>query len=94
LKVGKNLFGAFLGFRNRWTKRVLWADAICINQADIPEKNRQVAMMDRVYSQATIVRIWLDPKQDDDRMVHSALSVVYYHMISQYINLRSARRRY
>jgi hypothetical protein len=91
LKVGKNLFGAFLGFRNRLTKRVLWADAVCINQADIPEKNRQVAMMDRVYSQATIVRIWLGPKQDDDRMVNNALAVVYYHMQSQYMNARSGR---
>ena len=91
LKVGKNLFGALLGLRNRLTKRVLWADAICINQADIPEKNRQVAMMGRVYSEATIVRIWLGPKQDDDRMVYSALSVVYYHMYSQYMKVRSGQ---
>lgn len=92
LKVGKNLRDALLGLRSRWTKMVLWADAICINQADVPEKNRQVAMMDRVYSRATMVRIWLGPKQDDDRMVYNALCVVYFHMSLQFRDVRSGRR--
>ncbi|GAB1317159.1 Heterokaryon incompatibility protein-domain-containing protein [Madurella fahalii] len=37
----------------------LWADQLCINQSDNAEKVVQVAMMDRVYSQASTVVSWL-----------------------------------
>lgn len=45
----------------RYTKetRTLWVDAICINQASVPEKNAQVAQMSRVYEQARQVVVWL-----------------------------------
>lgn len=38
---------------------VLWIDAICINQADVEERNRQVAMMRRIYEQPAMVITWL-----------------------------------
>lgn len=31
---------------------------ICINQDDIPERNQQVQLMSRIYSQASWVRVW------------------------------------
>lgn len=31
---------------------LLWADAICINQGDVPEKNYQVPLMTKIYSTA------------------------------------------
>jgi hypothetical protein len=37
----------------------VWIDAICINQSDYNERGHQVGMMDRVYSQAAAVFIWL-----------------------------------
>ena len=39
--------------------RVLWVDAICINQSDNVEKNHQVAMMARIYGQSQRVLIHL-----------------------------------
>ncbi|KAI0193018.1 heterokaryon incompatibility protein-domain-containing protein [Xylaria flabelliformis] len=46
----------------------LWIDAICINQADLSERNQQVALMSRIYRQAGAVAVWLggedDPTQD------------------------------
>ncbi|KAK3385781.1 heterokaryon incompatibility protein-domain-containing protein [Podospora didyma] len=39
--------------------RILWADAICINQYDIPERNRQVMLMSRIYAQPSKVLVWL-----------------------------------
>ncbi|KAK5732452.1 hypothetical protein LTR17_010508 [Elasticomyces elasticus] len=47
--------------RLRWTNkaRVLWADAICINQANLSEKNEQVSMMGDIYRAANDVSIWL-----------------------------------
>jgi hypothetical protein len=35
--------------------RYLWIDAICINQADLGEKDLQVPLMGRIYSQASLV---------------------------------------
>jgi len=43
---------------------VLWVDAICINQDDIPERNDQVLLMGDIYRNATSVISWLgsDPR--------------------------------
>lgn len=41
--------------------RLLWADAICINQLDIKERNTQVAAMREIYSNCARDIAWLDP---------------------------------
>lgn len=43
-------------------KRVIWIDALCINQADIPERNQQVRQMDDIYRNAAKVVVWLGPE--------------------------------
>ncbi|KAK1826631.1 HET-domain-containing protein [Podospora conica] len=43
----------------------LWVDAVCINQQDLPEKGRQVAMMKDIYTHAQEVRIWLGHLDDN-----------------------------
>ncbi|KAI7380644.1 hypothetical protein KC336_g18965 [Hortaea werneckii] len=40
--------------------RVLWIDAICINQDDKNEKNHQVGIMAEIYSSASQGLIWLE----------------------------------
>ena len=44
----------------------LWADAICINQEDIPERESQVQLMRRIYSSANTVIAWLGHKDYDN----------------------------
>lgn len=39
--------------------RILWADALCINQTDTEEKNFQVRLMGEVYRHATRVLVYL-----------------------------------
>lgn len=39
--------------------RVLWVDAICINQDDLEERNQQVSLMAFIYRRAQAVLIWL-----------------------------------
>lgn len=41
---------------------LLWVDAICINQEDVPERNHQVALMSRIYSQSKTTLIWIGDK--------------------------------
>lgn len=59
LSVTKNLFDALGYLRDAVWTRTLWIDALCINQKDDAEKNTQVAMMGRIYSQASKVMVWL-----------------------------------
>jgi len=39
--------------------RILWVDAICINQSDLVEKSHQVSFMGEIYSKTTQCLIWL-----------------------------------
>ncbi|TVY47018.1 Heterokaryon incompatibility protein 6,OR allele [Lachnellula occidentalis] len=59
LSIPKSLSVALYRLRDATTPRVSWADAICINQHNIPERNQQVSMMGTVYSSASRVIAWL-----------------------------------
>jgi hypothetical protein len=39
----------------------IWIDAICINQADVEERSKQVLKMKQIYEQAESINIWLGP---------------------------------
>jgi len=57
--IGDNLALALLRLRSLQTDVVLWVDQICINQADIAERNVQVALMGFIYGRAVAVVSWL-----------------------------------
>jgi hypothetical protein len=59
LFITRSLSSALVSFRYEDRPRILWADAICINQADLVEKGRQVLLMPRIYSGAARVLVWL-----------------------------------
>lgn len=37
----------------------IWVDAICINQDDVGERNTQVMRIRDIFSQSSVVTIWL-----------------------------------
>ncbi|KAH8596246.1 heterokaryon incompatibility protein-domain-containing protein [Bisporella sp. PMI_857] len=45
-------------------ERVIWIDAVCINQSDLNERNHQVMLMEQIYRGANTVRVWMDIKID------------------------------
>ncbi|KAL1600813.1 hypothetical protein SLS60_007201 [Paraconiothyrium brasiliense] len=59
LRITDNLYAALMAYCGSHRVRVLWADAICINQADAAEKAQQVALMAEIYSMAKLVQVWL-----------------------------------
>ncbi|KAL8343103.1 hypothetical protein RB598_004451 [Gaeumannomyces tritici] len=61
----------FLRYPNR--DRVLWIDALCIDQGNVEEKNHQVQMMSQIYSYASSVCIWLGL---DDSNTHMAIKFI------------------
>lgn len=57
LQITVNLDDALRQLGNSYG--MLWVDAICINQADNPEKSREVLRMGDIYSLASGVVAWL-----------------------------------
>ncbi|KAH7161688.1 heterokaryon incompatibility protein-domain-containing protein [Dactylonectria macrodidyma] len=65
LQVGQNLHSALVHLRHQTETRVLWADAICINQKDDEERGQQIQIMADIYSAATRTLIWLGKETSD-----------------------------
>ena len=61
LPVTESLMSALLRLRLPEEPRVLWADAICIQQDDVNERNRQVALIPEIYQKAAQLLVWLGP---------------------------------
>jgi len=58
--VRKNLWEALHGLKSGLeVERVLWIDALCINQLSIGERNHQVGLMGEIYHGAQAVLVWL-----------------------------------
>lgn len=72
--VGQNLACALRYLRYPDRPRSIWIDAICINQSDIEERNRQVKRMGLIYSLAQQVVIWLGPEGDNSGHAMSSLT--------------------
>ncbi len=61
-RVRYNLFCALQVIRNTWRPDTLWwIDAICIDQDNVPERNRQVANMAKIYTSSVLTVVWLGP---------------------------------
>ena len=65
--VTRNLHAAILRLRSEQTSSTFWIDAICINQQDITERNKQVALMGIIYRAASRVTVWLGEESHLDK---------------------------
>ena len=59
LDVTRNLKSALRDLRRPDTPRILWIDAICIDQDDINEREQQVGIMSDIYRSAKRTVVWL-----------------------------------
>ncbi|PMD19522.1 HET-domain-containing protein [Hyaloscypha hepaticicola] len=57
--VRRNLWLALAHLRSKVTTRILWVDALCVNQENLKERNHQVSLMQMIYTQAERVLVWL-----------------------------------
>lgn len=69
LTVTSNLAAALRRFRLQYKSRMLWVDALCINQADLAERAGQVRLMGDIFSSATGVLVWLGEVVDNNWML-------------------------
>lgn len=73
ISVSSNLESALRHIRLADKFRVIWIDAVCINQLSTEERNRQVLLMSDFYGKATRVRVWLG---DGDSSSERAFSFI------------------
>ena len=57
--ITRNLHSTLEHLRHNDRERVLWVDALCINQADDHERASQVSQMQYIYSHAVQVLVYL-----------------------------------
>jgi hypothetical protein len=108
LSMTENLHGALTAFRHRpiaessdepdapsrgQPVRRLWADAVCINQADLQERISQVELMSSIYAGAHRVLSWLGWEQGEGGRQHTQDAIRFIHafMKDPDTSLRDAR---
>lgn len=64
--VMRNVFSSLSEFRQQSypSSPIFWIDSVCVNQDSTQDRNDQVQLMGRIYSQADLVRMWLGPESD------------------------------
>jgi len=61
-----NLVSALQHLRQSGNARIMWVDALCIDQSNVAERGHQVAFMAKIYSGALRDILWLGDDPDDD----------------------------
>jgi hypothetical protein len=73
LKITSNLYALLLRLQDDNLSRVIWVDAICINQEDDKEKEHQIPLMAEIYAKANRVLVWLGEAEDDSDQALKAI---------------------
>ncbi|KXH41308.1 HET domain-containing protein [Colletotrichum nymphaeae SA-01] len=83
LRVTNNLFTALNYLRDDSIGRVMWIDAVCIDQANIAERGHQVGQMAGIYRGAEQVIIWLGPSTFETKLLMGHLKELQRAFVRQ-----------
>ncbi|KAK7210208.1 hypothetical protein V2G26_017386 [Clonostachys chloroleuca] len=72
---------------SNWQFKTLWIDQICINQHDVMEKQRQVSLMGKIYSNARSVITYLGPTRHTDRAAFLLLDLACDRFITPLLEM-------
>ncbi|KAH8714833.1 heterokaryon incompatibility protein-domain-containing protein [Phaeosphaeriaceae sp. PMI808] len=75
IEVNRSIHTALSHFRYEDRSLFIWADALCINQRDIPERGLQVKQMKRIYENAQRVQVWLGLDTEDHQAATAVKSI-------------------
>lgn len=73
IEVTRNCHNALRQLRLEDTVRILWIDAICIDQENIPERTAQIRIMDRIYNCADQIVVYLGEETTGTQLVFKEL---------------------
>lgn len=75
--IGENLWLALRHLRSSSERRILWIDALCINQQDKRERGHQVDLMSSIYSRARVVHVWLGSENENVSEAFDLLEIIW-----------------
>ncbi|KAL5617601.1 hypothetical protein FOBRF1_006349 [Fusarium oxysporum] len=73
ISITTSLQAALYHLRKPNEDRILWVDALCIDQKNIRERGHQVSLMGEIYKKAENVIIWLGDLSADAVLLRSAI---------------------
>jgi hypothetical protein len=85
VSINQSLDTALRYMRYKDKVRTLWVDAVCINQKDVLEKQSQIPLMSRIYSEAKHCLVWIGEADDDT-------ATLFKLIIAAYVAYRAGRR--
>ncbi|PMD61297.1 HET-domain-containing protein [Hyaloscypha bicolor E] len=85
LSIRQNLVVALRHLRKSSEGRILWIDAICINQEDVEERNREVGRMGQIYGKATRALIWLGPEGENSSLAIRSLRLFAEDLTNEFV---------
>jgi hypothetical protein len=77
--ITQNLDCAIRHLRMKVVTRLLWIDALSMNQQNTQERNHQVQIMGEIYSTASGVIVWLGPVEQSDIHMRAILGAMQFH---------------
>jgi hypothetical protein len=80
LAVTRNLAEALPYLRYEDKPRVLWIDAICVDQQNLQERGQQVKRMVDIFSRAKRVLVWLGPESDSSSLALHVFQEIDAHV--------------
>ena len=86
LPITQNLHDALKHLRRKDKDMALWVDAVCINQADTEEKDRQLGIMSKIYRYSVATHAWLglDSTDHDGEICLKLIEAIASSTIEQY----------
>jgi ankyrin repeat protein len=73
MRVTSNLYTALQYLRFKEEDRILWIDAICINQENMAERRHQVQHMNYIYKEAERVVVWLGEGTEESDLIMDSI---------------------
>jgi hypothetical protein len=80
LSITRNLAIALPYLRHPDRDRVMWIDALCIDQLNFDERASQVQLMPDIYKEAKHVICWLGPASEDSRLAVRAIRELNFRL--------------
>ncbi|TGJ81926.1 hypothetical protein E0Z10_g6858 [Xylaria hypoxylon] len=92
MHISGNLANILLHLRYADRPRVMWVDALCIDQNNDVEKGPQVARMGKVYRSAHRISIWLGKEENDSTRALNTMLWIGAKVTVDWVRLRVALR--
>ena len=80
VKISRTLKRALQEWQSSTETKLVWVDALCIDQANDQERNEQVTKMRNIYSQAANVVVWLGEGTPSSPLAFSLVRDLYGHL--------------